>query len=310
MVISIIGVLVGLLMPAVQSSRESARSAECKNNLHNLGIAYKSRSASTTGRGGPLRAENWMVDLRPYLEKKSAIFLCPSDDRDLKPEEIDEQAPPAMVRCIKNGHPAREIPCEPGAYCEQRNSTSNSYELWFESGYSWDWDDLGLRFEKVGNGKIRVTVIRIDGGHTSEVLAPDGSVLIAIGTNTGLGETIEYNGVPSQTKASYGMNSRVHVMSADGPKILMLDYQKIVANVVGIDYTDYWPMEVAPRHRNTCNVLFVDGSVKPRLAAEIDPRDALLNNRLWKPHRDPSIGQATGTDTGAGTGTTTGGRRT
>ena len=76
-VIAIIGVLIGLLLPAVQKVRESAANASCKNNLHQIALAAHAYQDAyqvlppgfDTQGAGPL------VRLLPFLEQDNQYKL-------------------------------------------------------------------------------------------------------------------------------------------------------------------------------------------------------------------------------------------
>jgi prepilin-type processing-associated H-X9-DG protein len=85
---------------------------------------------------------------------------------------------------------------------------------------------------------------------------------------------------------SYGMNSRVgQMLGGDGYKIVMLDYRKLVADVVGRKSIEDWHSAVAARHNGACNVLRYDGSVDLRLLVEIAPTDPEIHDDWWRPMR-------------------------
>jgi prepilin-type N-terminal cleavage/methylation domain-containing protein/prepilin-type processing-associated H-X9-DG protein len=75
-VIAIIGILVALLLPAIQAARESARRTKCVNNLHNIALAclnYESSKktlppGSTLAPGASQSGIGWQVQILSVLE--------------------------------------------------------------------------------------------------------------------------------------------------------------------------------------------------------------------------------------------------
>jgi prepilin-type N-terminal cleavage/methylation domain-containing protein/prepilin-type processing-associated H-X9-DG protein len=114
-VIAIIGVLIALLLPAIQAAREAGRCAQCANNLHQIGVAlhnyhqamnhlpYGTDFAGFYGPNPTNKYGTWTIFILPYLELKNAysqfklnkplpdpanadavtmkisVYICPSD---------------------------------------------------------------------------------------------------------------------------------------------------------------------------------------------------------------------------------------
>ena len=82
-VVAVIGVLVGLLLPAVQASRESARRRSCMNNLSQIGLAvqlyhqsFQQLPVQLSGTDGPTAQDNdrrlsIFVGLLPFIDQSA-----------------------------------------------------------------------------------------------------------------------------------------------------------------------------------------------------------------------------------------------
>ena len=120
-VIAIIGILVALLLPAVNSAREAARRVQCISNLHNLalavlnyesaekrfpnGMTYDDSSPATRIQSLTNFGPNWIITILPYIEEQGlydlfnlelsindpvnriprgntiSVLICPTDNR-------------------------------------------------------------------------------------------------------------------------------------------------------------------------------------------------------------------------------------
>lgn len=75
-VIAVIGVLISLLLPAVQQAREAGRRSQCSNNLKQVGLAYQCyESAYQSFPPGYIsdqtKPAGWGIFLLPYIELKT-----------------------------------------------------------------------------------------------------------------------------------------------------------------------------------------------------------------------------------------------
>ena len=95
-VIAIIGILVALLMPAVQAAREAARRISCSNNMKQMGLALKLYDAAHSGYYPVGAAGNsrhgLFTHMLPYIEQGNI-----HDQLDLKTCGQDSTFRPTLI---------------------------------------------------------------------------------------------------------------------------------------------------------------------------------------------------------------------
>ncbi len=164
-VITIIGILIALLLPAVQAAREAARQVQCKNHLKQIALAaltheqklgfFPTGGWGTSWVGDPDRGPvlgkahrqpgSWIYNCLPFLEQE-ALYLLPSDgmaDR-ITPQQAQGavimcQTPLSVLYC-----PSRR-PCVALPYNKNQSPTynSNKFDVVARSDYAANSGDTG-----------------------------------------------------------------------------------------------------------------------------------------------------------------------
>lgn len=163
-VIAIIGVLVALLLPAVQAAREAARRGQCTNNLRQIGLGlhnYESGNGRLPPGGTRLLrgtgntaiipeqyGRNWALTILPYLEQ--AALSAQFDERFslFAPQNLAViQTPLKVMSCpsdqkmkelsVPNWQLSNDVRIAPGSY---KGVAGDRYSI--STTLAWYWDHI------------------------------------------------------------------------------------------------------------------------------------------------------------------------
>ncbi len=185
-VIAIIGVLVGLLLPAVQSAREAAKRTQCTNNLKQLGLAchnyqdtngqlpngardgdHRISSFTACCRSTTVHGWTWCYQLLPYMEESGVYNLASAAE--------DSQVPNA-----RSYHPKENIVGQQaivGLYCPSRREPKGYGSGKFHrTDYAGNAGQRGLgNLRDTDSSGLKGVIIQTDRASTSIERLRDGS---------------------------------------------------------------------------------------------------------------------------------------
>jgi prepilin-type processing-associated H-X9-DG protein len=275
-VIAIIGVLIALLLPAVQKVREAANRTSCQNNLHQIGLALHNyhdsqRSFPSGYRCQPVNPNNpdqtgpgwgWAALLLPYIEQGN---LAQQINFTLPVEDTSNLAARTTIVKLYVCPSDRET----GLFTIfDKNNTplaqaaTNSYAACHGIGVDLDeeLDDFNGMFSR--NSKVRFADVT-DGTSNTIAIGERGSFFTQApwAGAVSLGTTRITPGAPVNNPGAI----------EDAPTQTLVHFA-----VHTIDDANADPEDFFTPHNGAANFLFVDGSVRPvRAGVDISVLQAL-----------------------------------
>ncbi|MBA4064793.1 MAG: hypothetical protein C0501_13985 [Isosphaera sp.] len=150
-VIAIIAVLVGLLLPAVQKTREAAARAKCQNHLKQLAVAVHNyhdangklpqtgaRNVAGSGSCCTNTAWSWVARTLPYLEQDPLSRAAGVDSAVITNNPLAATVVPVLLCPSDNAREHGGTRANPTIYGTVRGGPSNYKGV---SGSNWCWGD-------------------------------------------------------------------------------------------------------------------------------------------------------------------------
>jgi len=257
-VIAIIGVLVALLLPAIQAAREAARRSQCANNLKQLGLAvqlhHDAKKAFPTGRNASdTKSVSWAYYCLPYIEQQ-AMFQAyrPTFDVFAPENALTFRTPvpaffcpsrrsPAADRDFDNNDAATTVPTAAAGGDYAANAGDNFANF----GDNYDYDEAGPMFTK---------------SRINERIVTDGlSNTIALGEKWITDQVADNEDEPpaAGTEANYHGDSAIFAGDSERT-ILRISDNGFPSNIPDDDDNTRF----GSLHTEQCHFAFLDGSVR------------------------------------------------
>ena len=255
-VIAIIGVLVALLLPAIQAAREAARRVSCVNNLTQLGISvhnyefhHEVLPSGVINPDGPIRNEpigqhvSWIVTILPYFEQTPMYRKFNIELGAYAPENSEVRG--AQIESIR-------CPSYPGPdYSDDGRTIANSnYAACYnDSEAPIDVKNNGLMFL---NSRVRYSDIFDGSSNTlllSEFRYPEEGLL---GWVSGTRATLRNTSLIEQPRPRYARNAQGAAIEEEAPQ------------------DPFFVGGFSSAHAGGINAAFADGSTR-FISSQIEP---------------------------------------
>ena len=202
-VIAIIGVLVSLLLPAVQSAREAARRIQCVNNLSQLNLALLNYQSShevlppgSVDNAGPISDMpqgyhfGWIASLLPHLELSSVYHNLNFNVSVYDPSNTTATAVKASVL---------SCPSDPSNLVSSTGAAQTNYAACHDGTETpIDTDNNGLLFLNSA-----ISTSRIPDGTTFTILLGEKRGTDDLGWASGTRATLRNTGTPPNTPTNF-----------------------------------------------------------------------------------------------------------